>query len=141
MSTHEPARSTPAQVTAATWACVRDRRILVVRTIDQDAFYLPGGTPESGETLQQTTAREVLEETCIELRPEDLTPLIEVTADAHGRPGMQVRLVCFTATTAQDPTPAAEIDEIAWFTTADLPRCAPAVREVLLHLAAARTID
>ncbi|WP_330441334.1 NUDIX domain-containing protein (plasmid) [Micromonospora sp. NBC_00821] len=121
-------------VVAATWVCIRDRRLLVVRPGGQDAFYLPGGTPESGESLAQTTVREVAEETGIQLRPDDLRPLLEVVAPAHGRPGVNVRLVCFTASSDGEPIAAAEIDEVAWFTAADAARCAPAVREVIGRL-------
>ncbi len=124
----------PSEVTAATWVCVRQRRLLVVRPEETDAFYLPGGTPEAGETLPQTAAREVLEETGIQLDPTQLAPLIEVVAPAHGRPGTIVRLVCFSAESDQLPSPAAEIAEVAWFTTAESPRCAPAVRDVITLL-------
>ncbi|MGA8117783.1 MAG: NUDIX domain-containing protein [Actinocatenispora sp.] len=118
-------------VTAATWVCVRDGRLLVVRPAGQDAFYLPGGTPEHGESLSDTTVREVAEETGVRLDPGSLRPLYEVTTDAYGRPGTTVRLVCFTGDGTGEPTPDAEIEEVAWFGPDDIDRCAPAVRMVV----------
>lgn len=139
--TATPTVSRPAtEVIAATWACVRNGRLLVVRPAGQDAFYLPGGTPEPGETLAETAAREVVEETGIRLHPDALRPLVEVTAPAHGRPGAAVRLVCFTADSDEEPTPSAEIEQVDWFTSADVDRCAPAVRSVVRHLAAVSAI-
>lgn len=124
-----------AEVVASTWACVRDARLLVVRPAGQDAFYLPGGTPEPGETLAGTAAREVAEETTIRLDPAALRPLLEVTAPAYGRTGSTVRLVCFDGDSDAEPVAAAEIAEVAWFTSVDLDRCAPAVQLVLHELA------
>ena len=128
------------QVVAAAWVCVRDRRMLVVRSRDHEAFFLPGGTPELGETLAQTAIREVAEEVGVVLAPESLRPLIEVVAPAYGKPG-NVRLVCFTAPSDEAPQAAAEISEVAWFTTADSERCAPALRPVLSLLSERGAID
>lgn len=134
MSTNRHTATSLPHVVAATWVCIRNRRLLVVRPGGQDAFYLPGGTPEPGETLAETTVREVAEETGIRLRLDDLHPLLEVVAPAYGRPGVNVRLVCFTAHSNGEPAAAAEIDEVAWFTAADAARCAPAVRTVISQL-------
>jgi 8-oxo-dGTP diphosphatase len=123
------------EVIAATWVCVRAGRVLGVRPYGQDAFYLPGGTPEPGETLAQTTVREVAEEVGIHLDPATVVPLFELTAPAYGRPGTTVRLVCFQAPSDAEPAPLAEIEEVAWLSTADTARCAPAVQGALERLA------
>ncbi len=122
-------------VIASTWVCVRDRRLLVVRTAGLDAFFIPGGTPEPGETLAETAVREVAEETGIRLRASELVPYTEIFAPAYGRPGLTVRLVCFTAPSDETPVPANEIAEIAWFTAADAARCAPAIQQLIARLA------
>lgn len=41
------------------WMQVNDGRLLAVRSIGRGRFYLPGGKPETGETLEQAPAREV----------------------------------------------------------------------------------
>ncbi|GAA2562157.1 hypothetical protein GCM10010435_37700 [Winogradskya consettensis] len=116
------------------WVCVRDRRLLVVRTHGLDVFYLPGGTPEAGESPAETVIREVAEETGIRLDPAALQPFAEFVEPAHGRPGT-VRLICFTGPGEGEPHPADEIAEAAWFTSADLEKCAPGLHPVIRTLA------
>jgi len=137
MSVTEKLGTPVPEVIAATWVCIRGGRLLVVRPAGQLAFYLPGGTPESGESLAETTVREVAEETGIHLNPDALRPLLEVTAPAHGRPGATVRLSCFTADSDDEPVAAAEIEEVDWFTSAEIGRCAPPIQEVVRQLVAA----
>jgi 8-oxo-dGTP diphosphatase len=132
---------TVPEVVASTWACVRGRRLLVVRPADVDVFYVPGGKPEPGETMAEAAVREVREETRAELPLSSLRKFTEIVAPAHGRPGTDVRLIAFLADSDADPVPAAEIAELAWFTTADAPRCAPAIRILLTQLATAGLVD
>ncbi|MEU4236406.1 NUDIX domain-containing protein [Actinoplanes sp. NPDC026619] len=131
-----------AEVLATAWVCVRDRRVLVVRPHYTDVFYLPGGKPEPGESYAEAAAREVLEEVGLVVDPADLTLFTEIVAEAHNRPaGTQVRLLCFTGgKTDDEPVAAAEIGEIAWFTSADTERCAPAIRLLVGELVTAGLI-
>jgi 8-oxo-dGTP diphosphatase len=129
------------EVIASTWACVRARRLLVVRPKNVDVFYVPGGKPEPGETMAEAAVREVREETGVILPLESLRPFTEIVAPAYGRPGTDVRLISFHADSDADPIASAEIAELDWFTTADAPRCAPAIRMLLAELHAARLID
>jgi 8-oxo-dGTP diphosphatase len=129
-------------IIAAAWVEVRERRVLVVRAAGSDAFYLPGGKPEPGETFAVAAAREVREEVGLDVG--GLVPFTEIVAPAHNRPpGTEVRLVCFTGGDAggKEPEPANEIAELAWFTSADADRCAPAIRLLLDELVAADLID
>jgi 8-oxo-dGTP diphosphatase len=130
-------------VIATAWVCVRDRRVLVVRPGYTDAFYLPGGKPEPGETYAEAAAREVREEVGIVVDPADLRPFTEIVAPAHNRPeGTSVRLICFTGgSPTATPVAAAEIGEVAWFTSASVARCAPAIRVLLGELVSAGLID
>ncbi len=130
-------------VIASAWVFVRDRRVLVVRAEGSDAFYLPGGKPEPGETHAEAAAREVHEEVGIVLDPADLTLFTEIVAPAHNRPpGTEVRLICFTGGKSDgDPVAANEIDELAWFSSAESGRCAPAIRLLIGELVSAGLID
>lgn len=132
-----------ATVIASAWVWVRDRRVLVVRPRDIDAFYLPGGKPEPGETYAEAAAREVLEEVGVVVDAAELTLFSEILAPAHNRPpGTAVRLISFTGGRAdREPRPAAEIAELAWFTSADRPRCAPAIRLLVDELVTAGLVD
>jgi len=127
------------EVIAAAWVCVRNRRLLVVRAAGSDAFYVPGGKPEPGESWPQAAAREVGEETGVVLKVEELTLFAEIIAPAHGRPlGTSVRLVCYRSNDeAVEPRAMAEIEEIDWFTAADRGRCAPAIQILVDRLVAA----
>ena len=132
-----------SEVIAAAWVHVRDRRVLVVRADGSDAFYLPGGKPEPGETYSQSAAREVEEEVGLVVDAADLTLLTEIVAPAHNRaPGTTVRLVCFSGGEPDgDPAPANEIAELAWFTSAEAGRTAPAIRLLIAELVVAGLID
>jgi 8-oxo-dGTP diphosphatase len=55
-----------------------------------------------------------------------------VGAPAHGYSrGTTVRMICYHADHVGDLTPDSEIDEVAWLTSTDRGRCAPAARRVL----------
>jgi len=127
----------PGTLWAVAWVHVRDGRLLAVRTRGRELFYLPGGKPEDGETARQALVREVDEETGLRLREAELTEALTVEDVAHGHAGMRVRLTCYTGPSHGEPRPGREIEELAWVTAADAERCAPAVRKVLDHLAAA----
>lgn len=133
----------PDTVVAAAWVLVRDRRVLVVRAYDSDAFYLPGGKPEPGESFAEAAAREVREEVGMVVDPAALTAFADFIAPAHNRPpGTQVRLICFSGgDPGGDPKPASEIAELAWFAQSDAQRTAPAIRLVLAQLLSEGKID
>jgi 8-oxo-dGTP diphosphatase len=120
------------------WVCVQHGRVLVTRTRGRDAYYLPGGKREPGESDWQALARETREELAVELAPETISLLGVIEAPAHAAPaGTRVRMICYHA----DPVPTlpplaarGEVEEIAWLDTRDRPRCAPALQAVLIEL-------
>jgi 8-oxo-dGTP pyrophosphatase MutT (NUDIX family) len=122
------------------WICVRDARLLVTRTRGRDAYYLPGGKRELGESDWQALARETREELDIELVAETLSLVSVVEAPAHAAPtGTRVRMICYQAEpAAAAPSLSArgEVEEIAWLDMRDRDRCAPAVQAVLTELSA-----
>ncbi|MET8648943.1 MULTISPECIES: NUDIX hydrolase [Nocardia] len=121
-------------LTSVAWLCVENGRLLAVRTEGRDAFYLPGGKPEPGETLARALVREVREELGVEIDEQRITPEVTITAPAHGRPGTLVEMHCFRAPGRGVPAPAAEIAEMAWLGPRDDHLCAPAVVRTLRHL-------
>ena len=116
---------------------LRDGRLLGARTRGREVFYLPGGKYEPGETGPQALARELVEETGLTVAPDEFAEAFAVEDEAHGLPGVRLRMTCFTGGPAvTTPEPGREIAELAWLEHADAPRCAPAVRQVLARLAA-----
>ena len=66
-----------------------EKRILLIRRGNHPylgRWALPGGFSEEGERIEETAARELLEETCISMQPEDLT-LVGV----YSKPGRDPR--------------------------------------------------
>ncbi|WKX71435.1 GNAT family N-acetyltransferase [Streptomyces sp. XD-27] len=128
----------PAPLESVAWLCVRDGRVLNVRTKGREVFYLPGGKYEAGETAPQALARELAEELGVVVDADALTEAFTVHDVAHGQNGRPLRMRCFTGGPEDaDPVPGREIAEVEWMGRADVDRCAPAYRQVIRRLAAA----
>lgn len=113
-------------------------RLLVVRSRNKNAFYLPGGKIEPGETPQDAVRREVREELGVELdRPEVLKRYV---APAYGEgEGAIVDMTCFTARLLGTPQPTSEIAELTYVTRDEYREhadTAPAIHDVLADLVA-----
>lgn len=124
------------------WLCVRDGRLLAVRTEGRDVFYLPGGKLEPGESGPQALARELAEELGVRADPRELTPAFVIEDEAHGQGGRPLRMTCFTGPATGELRPAREIAELDWFLASaqDARRGAPALRQVLTRLAVDGTV-
>lgn len=97
------------------WIYIKDRKILSTRSKGKDAWYLPGGKREAGETDQQTIIREIKEELTADLIPETLKYLETFKAQAHGKPeGVFVQMTCYTGEYKGELTPSMEIEEMGW---------------------------
>ena len=117
-------------------------RLLVVRSRNKKAFYLPGGKIEPGETPADAVRREVREELGIELeRPEVLKRYV---APAYGEgEGAMVDMTCFTASLLGTPRPTSEIAELTYVTRDEYrghAETAPAIHEVLADMVASGQI-
>jgi 8-oxo-dGTP diphosphatase len=105
------------------WLYLKDRRLLVVRSQQKSLFYLPGGKREPGESDATALIREIGEELSVTLLPESMQFTEFFKAQADGKPqGVQVQLTCYQAEYSGQLQPAAEIEELAWFNSADLDR-------------------
>ena len=97
------------------WIYILDNKILCVRSKQKEAFYLPGGKREHGETDTQALSREIREELSVDLILSTLAFSGVFEAQADGRkPGILVRMTCFTSDYTGLLQPAAEIEEMAW---------------------------
>lgn len=116
------------------WIRISNRRLLVVRTHGRDAFYLPGGKPEPGETDPEALRREIAEELGLDIDPETIRPEIVIEAVAHGQPFQRLHMRCYTAKSHGHMTARNEIAETRWVDDEHDHNCAPAVRQVIQHL-------
>jgi ADP-ribose pyrophosphatase YjhB (NUDIX family) len=109
--------------------------VLAVRPHGSEAYFLPGGIPESGESYAEAAAREVTEELGLHLNPDSLRELIRVEDQAYGRPpGEAVLLICFDGTADGTPTPGDEIAEVMWLPRSQWHLFAPAIQRALAQL-------
>lgn len=119
------------------WVLVRDGRLLAARSRGKDLFYVPGGKREPGESDHQALVREIREELGVDLLVPTIRPAAVLRAPAHGKPeGTFVRLCCYTADFTGTLGPESEIEELAWLSAADRPRCSAATQAVLDWLVA-----
>jgi 8-oxo-dGTP diphosphatase len=120
------ARSYPERpFLAASAAIVRDGKILVVRRARPPAhglYTLPGGVVEVGETLMEAVAREVREETALEIEPVGLAGFREtIVRDADSRVERHFIILCFASRwRAGDPVLNEELSEARWLDPAEL---------------------
>jgi ADP-ribose pyrophosphatase len=94
--------SYPAQPRVAVGAIVfKDNKVLLVRRGKppaEDLWAIPGGRVEIGETLQEATEREILEETGITIRAlEPFYTFDVIDQDARGRTRFHYVIVDLTA--------------------------------------------
>ena len=113
----------PEHIDKIAWICIRDGRILSVRSKGKELFYFPGGKREPGETDAETLQREIGEELSVRIKPETIAYYGAFEAQADGKPeGVLVKMTCYTADCAGDLAPASEIGELAWLGYADRDR-------------------
>jgi 8-oxo-dGTP diphosphatase len=110
---------------AVSAAIVRDGKVLIVRRARapaQDLFTLPGGAVETGERLAEAAAREVREETQIEIEPVALAGVREVIVrDESGRIERHFVVLCYAARyVAGEPVLNEELAEARWMDPAEL---------------------
>jgi 8-oxo-dGTP diphosphatase len=99
-------------------------RVLLVRRSDSGSWSLPAGIVEPGEQPADTVAREVLEETCVRVRPERLA-LLSVDPEQTYANGDRCQYVSMTFRCGYlDGTAQVgdeESTEVGWFALSDLP--------------------
>ena len=115
------------------WTCIQDRKVLFARSKNKDLFYNPGGKREVNETDAEALMREIKEELNVDLISSTIKYLTTFKAQAHGKPeGVLVEIKCYTAGYNGTIVPSSEIEEVAWFTSADMNRTSP-TGQLTLH--------
>ena len=121
---------------------VKDRKVLSTLSKGKNAFYIPGGKREQGESDEQALIREIKEELSVDLVPKSIKFYGTFIAQAHGKPkGVMVKMTCYTADFKGSLKPAAEIEKIVWLTSKDIPESAPVDKLILSDLKKKNVID
>ena len=121
---------------------VNDRKVLSTLSKGKNAFYIPGGKREVGESDEQALIREVKEELSVDLIPKSIKHYGTFKAQAHGKQeGVIVKMTCYTADFTGKLAPAAEIERIVWLTSKDIPESAPVDKLILTDLKKKNLID
>ena len=95
---------------------IRDRKVLVALNRGTDAWFLPGGRREPGETDAQTLIREVKEELSVDIVPETIEYCDTFEGQAYGAPeGEIARVTCYSASFEGEIAASSEIAEIDFF--------------------------
>jgi 8-oxo-dGTP diphosphatase len=110
---------------AVSAAIVRDGKVLVVRRARNPAlnlYTLPGGVVETGETLTEAAAREVREETALQVEPVALAGHREaIVRDPQGRVERHFVILCFAARwRSGEPVLNEELDDARWLAPSEL---------------------
>jgi len=123
------------------WILLREGRVLSTRSRGKTVWYIPGGKREAGETDLEALAREVREELSVEVDVAQARAVGVFEAQAHGHAeGVVVRMSCYTAPYRGELAPAAEIEEMAWFSFCDWERSAPVDKLIFEHLRGLRLL-
>lgn len=140
----KPANSGMKLITAGL-IVIKDRRLLLAYSNNKQAFYLPGGKADEGETTLQALIREVREELNLELDPNRLGFYSHVTAPAFGeKPGITMEQDCYLSGLTAEPIPSSEIGAIEYFDTHSYktqPQQVPGVIQVMKQLQQDGLID
>src|SRR5690349_18057128 len=133
------------QIPTAGLLVIKDRKLLLAFSVNRQAFYLPGGKINAGETAEQALSREIKEELNVELQENDLRYYTHITAPAFGEmEGVVMEQECFFCKLDGSPEANAEIGALDYFDCSDYhpqPHRAPGVVMVMQKLKEDGMID
>jgi len=96
---------------------VNNKKLLLAFSKNKQAYYLPGGKIDEGETAQSALIREIKEELNVSLKEDEVQYYTHITAAAFGeQQGIIMKQDCFICTLNQVPAPNGEISDVRYFT-------------------------
>ncbi len=112
---------------------VKDSRFLINRKKNTGLFLMPGGKPESGESVEDCLARELLEEHKVELNKESINFFGEFEDIAANEPETIISMKVYSGAISGEPEASSEIEEQRWFGKDDDPAIlSPIIRNKIL---------
>lgn len=104
------------QLPTAGLVVINQGKLLLAYSKNKNAWYLPGGKIEAGETAIHSLIREIKEELNLDIHPSELTYYGHITAPAYGEaPHILMEQECFLYQVSASIHPGNEIDAIAYF--------------------------
>lgn len=95
---------------------IQQNKLLLAFSKNQQAWYLPGGKVDKGETSLETIKREILEELNLKLQPERLKFYAHLSSPAFGEEkNVIMEQDCFLYELIEELTPSNEIEAIKFF--------------------------
>ncbi|HVI47144.1 MAG TPA: NUDIX domain-containing protein [Chitinophaga sp.] len=94
---------------------VKDRKLLLAFSNNKQAWYLPGGKADAGETPVAALQRELMEELNISPAADTLHWYYYIEAPAFGEKNILMKQHCFMHDLQLTPQPSAEIGAIRYF--------------------------
>ncbi len=94
---------------------VENRKLLLGFSKNKNAWYLPGGKMDPGETNLGALQRELKEELNIDLTEDSVQWYYYIEAPAFGENNLLMKQECFLSLHPQHPQPSAEIEAIRYF--------------------------
>jgi len=103
----------PTYIDKLAYILIRDHKVLSTLSRGKDAWYIPGGKREAGESDVAALIREVEEELTVRLQPATIKHYGTFEAQAHGKSaGTIVRMTCYTADFDGTLAPSSEIEQL-----------------------------
>ncbi|MCD2422918.1 NUDIX domain-containing protein [Niabella pedocola] len=104
------------QLATAGLVVISEGKLLLAYSKNKNAWYLPGGKTEAGETAVHSLIREIKEELNLDIHPSELTYYGHITAPAYGEvPHLLMEQECFLYQVFAPIQPGNEIDAVAYF--------------------------
>ena len=113
-------------------AVVREKQLLVVREYNTANYLLPGGRPKEGESAEETLAREIKEELGVGVKRNSLKYYGAFEDAAANEPHTIIQISVYLGEITGNPTPSAEIEEVAWIRSQHNLTLAPSIRNKIL---------
>lgn len=95
---------------------INDNKLLLAYSKNKNAWYLPGGKIDNGESSLEALKREILEELNFKLKLERLKYFCHITAPAYGESSnIIMEQDCFLYELNETIEPANEVGEVRFF--------------------------